>query len=106
MRASHKLATVGLGAMMGVGVAIAAPAGVASADQSAQQVINELRSQGYSITLDRVGSAPLNECVVTSVRNRRTAPIWGPNVYFGSNDDFNPFQDVTPTVTVSLNCSA
>jgi hypothetical protein len=101
MRASRKLAAV----MLSVGAAVAAPAGVASADKSAQQVINDLRSQGYSITLDRVGSAPLTDCVVTNVRNRRIAPNWGPNVYFGDNDDYNPFQDVTPTVTVSLNCT-
>jgi hypothetical protein len=52
-----------------------------------------------------VGSGPLDECAVTSVRNRRTAPLWGPNIGFGNNDDYNPFQSVTPTVTVSLNCS-
>lgn len=104
MRATTKLAAV----IVGVGAAIAAPAGLASADQTAQDTINQLRSQGYSVTLDRVGSAPLNECVVTSVRNRHAAPVWSgtPNFGYGRDDDYNPFQNVTPTVTVSLNCSA
>jgi hypothetical protein len=102
MRATSKLAAV----IVGVGAAIAAPAGLAAADQTAQDTINQLRSQGYSVTLDRVGSAPLNECIVTSVRNRHQAPAWGNFGYGRDNDDYNPFQDVTPTVTVSLNCSS
>jgi hypothetical protein len=100
-----KLAAVG----MGICGMLAAPAGFASAQQqSAQDVISQLHSQGYSVNVDRVGSAPMNECVVTSVRNRHIAQQWVPGGYgygYGNNDDYNPFQSVTPTVTVSLNCT-
>ena len=52
------------------GVALA-PAGVATAKPpgnrgNAYQTIGELESAGYNVVVDRVGSAPLSECVVTS----------------------------------------
>ena len=52
--------------------AIAAPAGFASADSDALATIADLQSQGYTVNIDRVGSGPLNQCVVTSVRNPNT----------------------------------
>ena len=52
--------------------AIVAIAGVASADSDAQATIAQLESQGYTVNIDRVGSGPLNQCVVTSVRNPNT----------------------------------
>ena len=50
---------------------VAAPAGFASAN-SAQDTINQLQSQGYTVNIDRVGSGPIENCVVTSVRNPNT----------------------------------
>ena len=55
---------------------ILAPAGVASADNSAQATISQLESQGYTVNIDRVGSGPLNNCQVTSVRNPNTSVYW------------------------------
>jgi hypothetical protein len=48
---------------------LAAPAGAApvGADR-AQTVINDLHSRGYRVQLTKVGSAPLDQCTVTSVR--------------------------------------
>lgn len=48
-----------------------APAGLASAD-SAQATIQQLEAQGYTVNIDKVGSGPLDKCVVTSVRNPNT----------------------------------
>lgn len=68
MRTALTLAAAALAA----GVVVAAPAGIASADNSAQNTINYWEQQGYQVNIDRVGSGPINECVVTSVRNPNT----------------------------------
>lgn len=67
MRTRWALAAVAAG-MCG---AIAGPAGLASADdrESAQEVIEKLQSEGYNVTIDKIGTAPLDECLVTNVRN-------------------------------------
>src|SRR4051812_19243326 len=52
---------------------IMAPAGFASAGSSSALVtIGELEAQGFNVNIDRIGSAPLSECEVTSVRNPQT----------------------------------
>jgi hypothetical protein len=50
---------------------IAAPAGVAAAE-SPTETIGLLEAQGYTVNVDRVGSAPVEDCVVVSVRNPQT----------------------------------
>jgi hypothetical protein len=52
--------------------AIGAPAGMAWAELSALDTIALWEGQGYYVNVDRVGSAPLSECIVTSVRNPQT----------------------------------
>ena len=69
------------------------PAGSASADQSAQDTINELQKQGYT---------------VTSVRNPNTVTQWVPYVGPGLGSRGGSF--LVPVVTsqsiaVSLDCS-
>jgi len=49
-----------------------APAGIASADQTPYEVIAQYEDQGYQVNIDRVGTGPINQCVVTSVRNPQT----------------------------------
>jgi hypothetical protein len=51
---------------------LAGPAGIASADRGAQNTITYWEQQGYQVNIDRVGSGPLQSCVVTSVRNPNT----------------------------------
>ena len=68
--------TLMLAAAAATGGVILAPAGIASADNSAQATINQLESQGYTVNVDRVGSGPLNSCQVTSVRNPNTSVYW------------------------------
>jgi hypothetical protein len=91
-------------ALIGAGLAAAAlsPAATASAE-SAVITIGQLEAQGFDVKLDRVGSAPLNQCEVTSVRNPRERTEL---VRVGGRDDrdFVPVV-VKRTITVSLDCS-
>jgi hypothetical protein len=84
---------------------ILAPAGIASAADSAVSTIGILEAQGFDVKIDRVGSAPLSECVVTNVRNPRErtelVPVIGSR---GRGSDLVPVV-VDRTVTVSLDCS-
>jgi hypothetical protein len=87
---------------------LAAPAGFASADKSAQQTISELQSQGYTVNIDRVGSGPLSDCVVTNVRNPQQVTQWVPAVgpvLGGGNRNVLVQQTVSQSISVSLNCT-
>src|SRR5215212_7700623 len=90
----------------GVCGALAAPAGLASAEESPQQVISRLQSEGYTVNIDRVGTAPINECVVTGVRNPQQVTQWVPYHGPGGNRDHVLVQVVvSQSISVSLNCS-
>jgi hypothetical protein len=84
---------------------ILAPAGFASAE-SAAVTIGQLQAQGFDVKIDRFGSAPLSECVVTNVRNPRERTELVPTIGGGRNRgrDFVPVV-VARTVTVTLDCS-
>ena len=80
-------------------LALAAPA--AAQPGSAATTINGLEAQGFDVRITRVGSAPLDACTVTGVRNSgRPAQL----IPF-DDDDINVFTVLPkPKVTVSLNC--
>ena len=83
--------------------ALAAPAGFASAAESAIVTIGTLEAQGFDVKIDRIGSAPLSECVVTQIRNPRERTELR---RIGGRGD----RDLVPivverTITVSLDCS-
>jgi len=102
MRTKLMLAAVVAGACG----AIAAPAGLASAEESPQELISRLQSEGYTVNIDRVGTAPLNECVVTGVRNPKQVTQWVPYTGPGLNGDRVLVQVVTSqSISVTLNCS-
>jgi hypothetical protein len=103
MRAAWKLAAVAVG----VSGALAAPAGFASADEAAQQTIDRLQSEGYTVNIDRVGSAPLSECVVTGVRNPKTVTQWVPYIGPGrsNRDTALVLEVVSQSISVTLDCS-
>jgi hypothetical protein len=85
---------------------ILAPAGTASAE-SAAVTIGVLEAQGFDVKIDRVGSAPLEDCVVTNVRNPRERTELVPVIGSRNRDrgrDFVPVV-VDRTVTVTLDCS-
>jgi hypothetical protein len=93
-------------AAVGVCAAIAAPAGFAAAE-TAQETISRLQSQGYTVTIDKVGTESLDKCTVTSVRNPQTVtqlvPYIGPGR--GNNRTALVPAVVSQTNSVSLNCS-
>jgi hypothetical protein len=87
-------------------IVVAAAAGLllaptAAAAESAVATIGLLEAQGFDVKVDRVGSAPLDECEVTSVRNPRVQR--SRNDF--DHDDDNVFDFERRTITVSLNCA-
>lgn len=103
MRSTVTLAAAALAAF---GV-LAAPAALASADKTAQQTINDLQSQGYTVNIDRIGTGPMSSCVVTSVRNPQQVTQWLPAVgpVLGARDQNVLVETVVSrTISVSLNC--
>jgi hypothetical protein len=87
-------------AAAGLLVATAAPAKA----ESAVATIGLLEAQGFDVKVDRIGSAPLDQCVVTDVRNpqeqTRLVRVNGR----GDRDRVIPIV-VNRTITVTLNCS-
>jgi hypothetical protein len=79
------------------------PAIAANAAESAIVTIGQLEAQGFDVRIDRIGSGPLDQCVVTNVRNprERTEII---RVDGSGRDRVIPVV-VARTVTVSLDCS-
>jgi hypothetical protein len=91
--------------LAGAGIAAAALtlAGTAYAE-SAAITIGQLEAQGFNVKIDRVGSAPLNRCEVTDVRNPRDRTELVRVRDRGGDRDFIPVV-VERTITVSLDCS-
>ncbi len=103
MRTSRMLAAV-----VAAGAVIVGPAASAWADDSAQQTISQLQQQGYTVNIDRLGTAPMSQCVVTGVRNPQTVTQWVP--YVGPTLGRNNGNILVPvitsqTISVSLDCS-
>jgi hypothetical protein len=96
----------GLTATVAAAAVVLAPAGVAAAEPTrtgnAYQTIGELESAGYNVVVDRVGSAPLGECVVTNVRNPQEQTR---TIAVGKGKDREYITVVVSrSITVSLNC--
>jgi hypothetical protein len=66
----------GVAATLAAASVLLAPAGLAMAEPSqagnAYATIGTLEDAGYDVIVDRVGNAPINQCIVTSVRNPQT----------------------------------
>ncbi|MDP9167649.1 MAG: hypothetical protein M3O32_16555 [Actinomycetota bacterium] len=87
-----------------------APTAVAHAEQSAQETISQLQSEGFTVNVDRVGSASIDACVVTSVRNpqtqtRNVRDYYGPRDANGNRKYRIIEVVVSRSISVSLNCS-
>jgi hypothetical protein len=104
MRTAMTIAVAGVAAF---GV-LAAPAGFASADtKSAEQTISELQAQGYTVNIDKLGSGPMSDCVVTNVRNPQQVNQWVPAVgpvLGGNGRNVLVQQTVSQSISVSLSC--
>jgi hypothetical protein len=105
MRTASTLAAA-VGVLAGV---LAGPAGLASAGpasgDSALNTINYWEQQGYTVNIDRVGSGPLQSCVVTSVRNPNTITRLERVDGRGPGPSFLVPIIVSRTVQVSLYCA-
>ena len=93
-------------AVMAVAGVLLAPAGAAAAQPvqqgNAQQTIGQLEAEGYNVVIDRVGSGPINQCIVTSVRNPQQVTQ---NIVVGKGEDREVITVVVSrSITVSLNC--
>jgi hypothetical protein len=102
MRTKWTLAALAAGAC----AAIVAPAGPASAE-TAEQTISNLQNQGYTVNIDRIGSAPMSECVVTNVRNPKTVTQWVPYLGPGrrNGDRSLVLEVVSQSISVTLDCT-
>lgn len=85
--------------------AIVLPTGVAAAEESAQETINRLQSEGYTVNIDRTGTLPMSQCVVTNVRNPNTIKQWVPYVGPGSDERVLVQQTVSQSISVTLDCN-
>lgn len=96
-----------LAVALAAGGVLAAPAGSARADKSAQDTINDLQKQGYQVQIDKIGVGPMSKCVVTSVRNPMTVTQWVPYVGpgLGNQGRFLVPVITSQTISVSLDCS-
>lgn len=100
--------TRGIAVVAALAATVLAPAGTAWADQSAQDTINDFQRQGYTVTLDKIGTAPISQCIVTGIRNPHTVTQWMPYVGPGLGSVDGTF--LVPVVTsksisVSLDCT-
>ena len=95
MRAAFALPIAAAAAAIGVLVLPAIPANA----ESANITIGLLEAQGFDVKVNRIGSAPLDECVVTDVRNPREQKR-----FERRGDDFIEVV-FRRTITVSLDCS-
>lgn len=107
MKAKSALGAAAL-AVCGV---LAVPAGLASAEETALETINRYEDAGYTVNIDRVGSAPLDQCTVTGVRNpqevTRVVRDNGHDRWWEADDDRRRgyVEVISRSISVSLNCS-
>lgn len=86
------LASIGVGTLLG-------PAFPAVAASSAALTIAQFEAQGFEVRTNRIGSAPIDECTVTSIgkaREQRRLERFG--------DDFVEVV-FKRTITLTLDCS-
>lgn len=98
--------TAGAAVALAAFAVLAGPAGAARAEKSAQDTIEELQKQGYTVQIDKIGTGPMSKCVVTSVRNPQTVTQWVPYVGPGLGDRGSFLIPVvtSQTISVSLDC--
>ena len=82
-------------------VGLAAPAAAApTGPGNAQQTINELQAQGYTVIVNRIGTAPLDQAAVVAVRPGQTYSRTDTGVPGAGNDIYTTVTDKTVYVDV------
>lgn len=90
------------GALAAAAVGLTATANAAPTRPSAVDAINQLRTQGFKVLVNRVGTAPLEQCTVSAVRPGQTFSRTDSGVP-GAGDDL--VRTVTSkTVYVDISC--
>ena len=83
-----------------------AAAGLAAADpQNPLDVIEQLELAGYTVNIDRVGSAPIQDCTVIGVRNPRQITVPAVVVDGGGHGDDVVDVVVRQSISLSLDCA-
>jgi hypothetical protein len=82
-------------------IALAAPATAApSGPGNAQQTINELQAQGYTVIVNRLGTSPLDQATVVAVRPGQTYSRTDSGVPGAGNDIYTTVTNKTVYVDV------
>jgi len=94
-------ATAIVGGLAAAVIGLAAPASAAPAGPgSTQQTINELQAQGYTVIVNRLGTAPLDQASVVAVRPGQTYSRTDTGVPGAGNDIHTTVTDKTVYVDV------
>jgi hypothetical protein len=96
----------GLAVTAATAAVVLTPAGAATAEPARQgnayQTIGQLEAEGYDVIIDRVGNAPIGQCIVTNVRNPQVVTQ---QIAVGRGDDREIITVVkSRSISVSLNC--
>src|SRR6267154_3171942 len=82
-------------------IGLAAPAAaVPTGPGNAQQTISELQAQGYTVIVNRIGAAPLDQATVVAVRPGQTYSRTDTGVPGAGNDIYTTVTDKTVYVDV------
>ena len=96
-----KFAAAMVGGVAAAIIGLAAPAAAApTGPGNAQQTINELQAQGYTVIVNRIGSAPLDQATVVAVRPGQTYSRTDTGVPGAGNDIYTTVTDKTVSVDV------
>ena len=94
-------ATAIIGGLAAAIIGLAVPASAVPAGPgSAQQTINELQAQGYTVIVNRLGTAPLDQATVVAVRPGQTYSRTDTGVPGAGNDIHTTVTDKTVYVDV------
>jgi hypothetical protein len=67
------ITAVTAGALSAAALTLAAAAAAApSGPSSVEQTVNQLKADGYTVMINKVGAAPVNQCTVSAVRPGQT----------------------------------
>jgi hypothetical protein len=95
------LATAVVSGLAAATFGLTAPAAAApTGPGNAQQTVNELQSQGYTVIVNRIGTAPLDQATVVAVRPGQTYSRTDSGVPGAGNDIYTTVTDKTVYVDV------
>jgi hypothetical protein len=104
------LAALAAGGLVGMTLGLAPPALAAPVEvQSVEETVGELEAEGYTVILNKVGSAGLSECTVTAVRPgatymRTDSGIPGAHSGIEGTTGDLTFTELSKTVYVDIKC--